>query len=414
MAEGTRAVLHCDMNNFYASVECMLDPSLKGHPVAVCGSKEERHGIVLAKNYPAKGAGVKTGETIGDALKKCPDLVVVPPHYEEYLKYSRLARAIYGRFTGQVEPYGMDECWLEVTGTEKLFGPPEQLADKLREIVREELGLTISVGVSFCKVFAKLGSDLKKPDATTSIPKDRFRQVIGDLPAEDLLGVGRSTRRVLDRYGIFTIGQLADADCRWLEGKLGKNGKTLWRFANGLDTSAVADIGFSSPIKSIGHGTTTMKDLTADCQIWLVLLELAQEVGHKLRLHQKRAHGVSVVIRDNTMGFRQWQTPLPVPTQSPFYLAECAYRLFRERYDWMLPVRAVTIRAIRLVDQDEPFQLDLSVDGEQLEKRERLESSVEEIRRRFGMNSVRNASLLSPLALPPEHAPVIMPTGLFA
>lgn len=205
-----RSILHCDMNNFYASVECMLDPALKKYPIAVCGSVEERHGIVLAKNYKAKAFDVKTGDAVWQAKQKCKDLVVVPPHYEEYIKYSKLARSVYERYTDQVEPYGMDECWLDISGTESLFGSPEKVANEIRETMKFELGLTISVGVSFNKIFAKLGSDMKKPDAVTLIPKDTFKEKIWGLPAADLLGVGRATQRVLDSYCIRTIGDLAN------------------------------------------------------------------------------------------------------------------------------------------------------------------------------------------------------------
>ena len=229
----SRSILHCDMNNFYASVECMLDPVLKKYPVAVCGSVEERHGIVLAKNYAAKAFGIKTGDAVWQAKQKCRNLVVVPPHFEEYIKYSKLARSVYSRYTDQVEPYGMDECWLDVSGTENIFGSPEKVANDIRETIKFELGLTISVGVSFNKIFAKLGSDMKKPDAVTVIPKDTFRDKIWGLPAADLLGVGRATQRVLDSYCIRTIGDLAKTDPDFLNRRLGKNGIALWQYANG-------------------------------------------------------------------------------------------------------------------------------------------------------------------------------------
>ena len=247
-----RNILHCDMNNFYASVECMLNPALKEYPVAVCGSVEERHGIVLAKNYKAKAFDVKTGDTVWQAQQKCRDLVIVPPHYEEYIKYSKLARSVYERYTDQVEPYGMDECWLDITGTGSLFGSPVEVANKIRETIKFELGLTISVGVSFNKIFAKLGSDMKKPDAVTVIPKDTFREKIWKLPSADLLGVGRATQRTLDSYGIRTIGALAQTDPEFLRSVLGKNGVALWNYANGNDLSLVAKKDFVSPIKSVG------------------------------------------------------------------------------------------------------------------------------------------------------------------
>ena len=256
-----RTILHCDMNNFYASVECMLDPKLRGKPVAVGGDVENRHGIILAKNYEAKQYGVQTAEALWQAKQKCPNLIIVPPHYEEYLKYSRLAHSIYAEYTDRIEPYGMDEVWMDITGSTRLFGDGEKVANELRRRIKFELGLTISVGVSFCKVFAKLGSDMKKPDAVTIIPQDSFREVIWDLPASDMLGVGRSTEKLLSSYGIRTIGQLANAYPDMLERKLGKNGMMLVAFANGLDRSRVAPQDYEPPMKSVGHGITTVQDL---------------------------------------------------------------------------------------------------------------------------------------------------------
>lgn len=224
-----RSILHCDMNNFYASVECMLTPSLRKYPVAVCGSAEERHGIVLAKNYAAKAFDVKTGDAVWKAKQKCKDLVVVPPHYEEYIKYSKLSRNVYSRYTDQVEPYGMDECWLDISGTEHIFGSPEKVANEIRETIKFELGLTISVGVSFNKIFAKLGSDMKKPDAVTVIPQDTFREKIWGLPAADLLGVGRATQRVLDSYCIKNIGDLRWEDCDFPNSIININHTLIYR-----------------------------------------------------------------------------------------------------------------------------------------------------------------------------------------
>lgn len=305
-----RNILHCDMNNFYASVECMLDPALREYPVAVCGSVEERHGIVLAKNYKAKAFNVQTGDAVWQAKQKCKDLVIVPPHFEEYIKYSKLARSVYERYTDQVEPYGMDECWLDISGTSGIFGSPEKVANEIRETIKFELGLTISIGVSFNKIFAKLGSDMKKPDAVTVIEKDTFKDKIWGLPASDLLGVGRATRKVLDRYYIKTIGDLANTDPDLLKRWLGKNGVALWQFANGLDCSTVAKTDFVSPVKSVGHGITTVADLENGEQVWPVILELTQEIGHKLRVHGLSAEGVALHIRDNTLYSKQWQTKI--------------------------------------------------------------------------------------------------------
>lgn len=408
----SRSILHCDMNNFYASVECMLDPALRKYPVAVCGSVEERHGIVLAKNYAAKTYDVKTGDAVWQAKQKCKDLVVVLPHFEEYIKYSKLARSVYSRYTDQVEPYGMDECWLDISGTERLYGSPERVANEIRETIKFELGLTISVGVSFNKVFAKLGSDMKKPDAITIIEKDTFKNTIWKLPAADLLGVGRATQRVLDNYCIKTIGDLANANPDFLKGRLGKNGVALWQYANGNDHSLVHNSDYVSPVKSVGHGITTVEDLKNNEQVWLVFLELTQEIGHKLRVHQKCADGVAIHIRDNTLFSKQWQTKLDMPTQSPMLIAKTAFCLFEKRYDWRNPIRSVTVQAINLVPQDTHRQIDLFTDIEKIEKMEKLDLCIETIRQRFGKDSIKNAVLCQNLRMPPDKAEITMPTGL--
>lgn len=389
-----RCILHCDMNNFYASVECMMDPSLRGRPVAVCGETEERHGIVLAKNYEAKAYGIVTGEPVIRARQKCPQLAVVPPHYEVYLDISRRAKGIYDSFTDQVEPFGLDECWLDVSGSRRLFGSGEEIAHTIRRRVREELGVTVSVGVSFNKIFAKLGSDMKKPDAVTVIPADTFREVIWDLPATDMLGVGYATARRLVPLGIHTIGDLARYPRECLRAKLGKVGEDLWRFANGLDVSRVVPHDPEIPDKTAGHGITTLKDLVSDEEVWPVMLELAQDVGHRLFTYRKRATGVSIFIRDNCLSTRQWQCRLPYPTQSPHRIAREAYGLFCRSYEWKHPIRSVTVRAIGLVPEDTPYQTDLFSDVGKVIRQERLDAAVEALRARYGDHIIRHAVLL--------------------
>ena len=407
-----RNILHCDMNNFYASVECMLSPELKQYPVAVCGSVEERYGIVLAKNYKAKAFKVATGDAVWQAKQKCPDLVVVPPHYEEYLKYSKLAKAIYCDYTNQVEPYGMDKCWLDISSTKKLFGNPVDVANEIRERIKFELGLTISVGVSFNKIFAKLGSDYKKPDAVTVFEKETFREKIWSLPASDLLGVGRATTRVLNNYCIRTIGDLANSHYDFIKRILGKNGVSLWLYANGRDNSTVKDIKFVSPVKSIGHGITTVVDLSNEEEVWRVFLELTQGNGHKLRVHQKVAKAVAIYVRDNTLFSKQWQTQMQMVTQLPLVLAQYAFQLFKKRYDWRNPIRSVTIQAINLFPKDMPQQIDLFCDYERAEKQEKLDGCVEKLCQRFGKRCIRNAVLLQELGMPMGNVEITMPTGL--
>lgn len=412
-----RTILHCDMNNFYASVECMLNPSLRGHPVAVGCDVENRHGIILAKNYEAKKFGIQTGEVLWQAKQKCPKLIIVPPHYEEYLKYSRLAHSIYADYTDLIEPYGMDEVWMDVTGSTKAFGSGEVIANTLRERMKYELGLTISVGVSFCKVFAKLGSDMKKPDAVTLIPKDSFRDIIWDLPASDMLGVGRSTEKFLSSYGIHTIGQLANAYPDLMQRKLGKNGMVLLAFANGEDRSKVAPQDYEPPMKSIGHGITTMQDLENNAEVWNIMLALTQDIGHKLRVYNKNAAGVAIYIRfivDKQIAGKQWQCQLPVRTHSAAIIAKEAYRLFERSYGWEYPIRSVTVRAINLCSQDLPEQLQFFSDAATVERKEKLETVVEDIRRRFGKYAIQPACLCQDIKMPTDREIELrMPTGMF-
>ena len=412
-----RTILHCDMNNFYASVECMLNPSLRGHPVAVGGDVENRHGIILAKNYEAKKFGIQTGEALWQAKQKCPKLIIVPPHYEEYLKYSRLAHSIYADYTDLIEPYGMDEVWMDVTGSTKAFGSGEVIANTLRERIKYELGLTISVGVSFCKVFAKLGSDMKKPDAVTVIPKDSFRDIIWGLPASDMLGVGRSTEKFLSSYGIHTIGQLANAYPDLMQRKLGKNGMVLLAFANGEDRSKVAPQDYEPPMKSIGHGITTMQDLENNAEVWNIILALTQDIGHKLRVYNKNAAGVAIYIRyivDKQIAGKQWQCQFPVRTHSAAIIAKEAYRLFERSYGWEYPIRSVTVRAINLCSQDLPEQLQFFSDAATVERKEKLETAIEDIRRRFGKYSIQPACLCQNIKMPTDREVELrMPTGMF-
>lgn len=408
-----RTVLHCDMNNFYASVECMLEPSLASHAVAVGGSVENRHGIVLAKNYKAKACGVSTGEPIWQAKQKCPSLVVVPPHYEEYLKYSNLARGIYADYTDCVEPYGMDECWLDVSGSKGLLGSGEKIADELRARMKSELGLTISCGVSFNKIFAKLGSDMKKPDAVTVITRDNFKEKIWHLPASELLGVGKATARVLERYGIYTIGQLAQTPPQMLSYRLGKNGHAIIRYARGEDRSPVTASEYMPEMKSVGHGITTRVDLENGAEVWNVILALTQDIGHKLRAYGKDARGVSVDVRCKDLHHKQWQTKLSVPTHSTAVIARTAYTLFSQYYVWTQPIRAVTVRAIDLCPQGQPRQLTFFDDETGNERLERLESAVEEIRTRYGKGAIMPATLCRDIKTPVNIDNLVtMPTGM--
>ena len=294
-------ILHSDMNCFYASVEMMLNPELRNKAVAVCGATEDRHGIVLAKSERAKKAGVKTGMVNWEAKRLCPDLILVPPQYDQYLKYSKLAHEIYYRYTDLVEPFGMDECWLDVSCSTRLYGSGEKIAQNIRKAIKEELGLTVSIGVSYNKIFAKLGSDMKKPDAITVIKEADVESKVWTLPVSELLYAGRATTKKLEKYGIHTIGQLATVNPQLLKSWFGVNGLNLWHYANGTDSSRVMQKDFVSPIKTIGHGITCTADLENNSEVWRVMLELCQDLGHKLRVHNLTANGVQITIKSNDL-----------------------------------------------------------------------------------------------------------------
>lgn len=408
----SRTILHSDMNSFYASVEMMLNPSLRGKALAVCGSVEDRHGIVLAKSQLAKKAGVKTGMVYWEARQRCPDLIVVPPQYDEYIKYSRLAHEIYYRYTDLVEPFGMDECWLDVTKSGYCGGTGMEIAEKIRKATREELGLTVSIGVSFNKIFAKLGSDLKKPDAITEISENGFREKIWPLAASEMIYVGRATEAKLAKYGIHTIGDLAHASPTFLKQLLGVNGIALWQYANGLDQSRVMHKDFYSPVKSIGHGSTCISDLKDNEAVFKVMLELAQDVGHRLRIHGLTARGVQLWIRSSDLSGIQCQCKLPFRTQLPNELTAAAFQLFQEQYDWRQNVRAVCIRAIDLVPYCQGEQLSVFIDNEKRERRERMEDAVETLRGRFGKAAITYAVLLGESKIPGDGRDKVKMPGL--
>lgn len=410
-----RIILHSDMNNFYASVECLYHPELRGKPVAVAGDPEARHGIVLAKNYPAKACGVQTGDPLWMARQKCPDIVFTPPHYDRYMQFSTAAREIYSEYTDQVEPYGLDECWLDVTGSIALFGDGRAIADELRRRIRQELGVTASVGVSYNKIFAKLGSDMKKPDATTVITSERFKEIVWPLPVSDLLYVGRATHAKLKRYCIKTIGDLAAADQRFLQRLLGQNGMMLWCFANGLDTSPVSNIGAKSLIHSIGNSTTAPRDLVTDEDIKITLYVLCESVSARMREYDFVCDTVQLGVRDNELQSYERQGKLPYPNRTAKALFEKAFELYKRNHFSGKPVRSLSVRACRLSVRENE-QLSLMPDVAAIQKQEELESAVDALRNRFGHFSVQRGLLLTDLqlsSLNPKDDHVIHPESFF-
>ncbi len=385
-----RVILHCDLNCFYASVELLSHADLRDVPMAVCGDPQSRHGIILAKNEPAKKYGVQTAETIWQAKKKCPNLVFLPPHHDLYREYSRKVNAIYDQYTDLVETFGIDESWLDVTHTLHLFGgDAKALADMLRKRMKRELGLTLSVGVSFNKVFAKLGSDYKKPDATTVISRENWRKLVWPLPVGDLLYVGGAAQKLLKQYGITTIGQLAACKPEVLETLMGKIGLQLYDYANGLDKDPVRSRYDAEPVKSVGNGTTFPQNLTTREQVHAGIAVLADSVASRLRHAGLYAGGVQVTMRDPQFHDRSRQCQLPAPTHLIRELTDTAMELVYELWKPPSPIRALTVTAIHLVQDGDAYeQADLFSPAASKEKQEKLEGAMEQIRKKFGADAI--------------------------
>lgn len=391
-----RWIFHCDCNSFYASVELLRHPELRDQCVAVCGDPEGRHGIVLAKNEPAKRMGVKTAEVIWQAKRKCPDLVLLPPHREYYRKYSKIINGIYRKYTDRVEPFGIDESWLDVTGTWQLFAEsPAALADQLRAEVKAATGLTISVGVSFNKVFAKLGSDYKKPDATTLITRENFHKIVWPLPAGDLLYVGASAQNRLAGMGISTIGELAAARPEALAEALGKLGLELSRYARGEDEAPVRRWGEKEPIKSVGNGTTFRRNIRGPAEIRSALNVLADEVAGRLRRHGVWAGAVQVTIRDPDLKTITRQKQLPMSTHLARDLANACWQLMEKNWDMARPVRMLTVTALAITEEPFAVQQSLFDDAPKADpRREKLEQSLDAIRKKYGRGAIGAGSIL--------------------
>ena len=390
MAE--RVILHCDLNSFFASVELLDKPTLRDVPVAVCGDPKSRHGIILAKNEPAKKMGVKTAETLWQARKKCPALVLLPPHHRLYEEYSRRVNEIYDRFTDLVEPFGIDESWLDVTGSLHLFGGDgKALADRIRATIREETGLTVSVGVSFNKVFAKLGSDMKKPDATTVIPVEGWQSMVWPLPLGDMLFAGRTATETLRKYGVETVGQLAACDPALPEQLLGKMGLQLWQYANGMDKSPVKPRHAAEPVKSVGNGTTFPQNLVRWEQLRAGLLPLCDSVATRLRQQGLYAEGVSLSIKDASFKTVSRQIRLDAPTHLMRDIHRTAMQLAGQLWKPPTPVRAMTVTALYVTEDGDAFrQLDLlgGAAQERSQRQEKLEGTMDAIRRKYGRGAI--------------------------
>ena len=391
-----RYILHCDCNGFFASVELLSYPELWDKPVAVGGDSETRHGIVLAKNEAAKKYGIKTAETLWQARKKCPDLIVLPPHHDRYSHYSKIINGIYTQYTDLVEPFGIDESWLDVTNTYMLFADsPQQLADELRQRIKYETGLTISVGVSFNKIFAKLGSDYKKPDATTVIDRNNYKDIVYPLSVGDLIYVGKSTQSALAEMGVKTIGQLAQMPLKTLEERFGKHGTDLYKYANGLEDSPVSSYYSEKDVKSIGSGNTFGKNLNTMEEIKPALLRLSEDVGTRLRRRGMYANGVQLTIRypDFHTFTRQCKIPSTDITNDIY---KRALKLFIDNRNPQIAIRALTVTAIDLEKEKRVAQMSLFDAGadKKREKNEKLQATIDRIRDKYGNASVQSATVM--------------------
>ena len=390
-----RVILHCDANAFYASVECLYTPSIRHRPVAVCGSVEERHGIVLTKNQIAKQFGVQTGEAIWQARQKCPDLICVPPDYGLYIRFSKRMRRIYEEYSDRVESFGLDEAWIDLSSPGLTVRGGERIAHEIRLRVKRELGITVSVGVSFNKIFAKLGSDMKKPDAVTVIPADSFREKVWPLPVGDLLFVGPATRRKLADMNVRTIGDLARFDAECLRGRLGKPGLVLKAYAAGLDRSPVMPADARMAIQSVGNSATPPHDLQTPVDARCLCYLLAESVAARLRQEGLRARCVSISARNADLVTRSCQQTLPRATNLTGEIAQTAVRLFDGRFAGGFPYRSAGLSCSALTPDDAPVQLDFLGDEARRIKTERLESAIDGLRRRFGHQIVRRAVVLA-------------------
>ena len=387
-----RIILHSDLNNFYASVECMENPKIKNKPVAVSGNPENRHGIVLAKNMIAKNMGIKTGDTIWAARQKCPDIIFLPPRFDKYIEISRMVRDIYYDYTNLIEPFGIDECWLDVTKSIPLFPSGEYIAESIRQRVKKEIGITVSIGVSFNKIFAKLGSDMKKPDAITVISQNNFKNTIWKLPVSELLYAGRATTKRLAKLNIFTIGDMANANPVIINQHFGKNGVMLQLYAQGRDESPVNNIDYSREIKSIGNGTTLPFDVTNRDDIKIVLMLLSESVSKRLREKNLYCSTIQLSIKFNTLESIDRQLPLEIATNSTATIFNKSLEIF-DKEEIIFPIRALSIRGCNIIDNI-VFQESLLGSYKAIKMNKMLDNMIDNLREEYGWASVQKGIML--------------------
>ena len=387
-----RVICHCDLNNFYASVECVARPELANIPLIVGGDVEKRHGIVLAKNQLAKAKGIKTGDTIWQALQKEPNLVSVPPQFDLYMKYSKMVFNEYTNYTSKVEAFGPDECWLDVTGSLNIFGSGRAIADDIRTVVKEKTGLTLSVGVSFNKVFAKLAGDIATADSTLEITKENFKKQLYHLDANNIMGIGRKTIQKLNAKRIMTIGDVANACPDYLKRLLGKHGVIISNHARGIDYEHVREYVANREVKSVGHGLTAVRDLVNHNEASTLISYLAELVANRMRKISVRGNGISLHLRNNKLGVISRQCKLTTSINSASQISNAAISLLKDNWDLSVPLRSLSIAVFDLSNNSLGTQSSM-FDVSDV-KSERLQSALDLIRLRHGNDKIIRASLI--------------------
>lgn len=411
-----RKILHSDCNSFYASIECLYHPEIRDKPVAVGGNPENRHGIILTKNTIAKKFGVQTGQTIWQARQLCPELVIMPPDFPLYARFSRMAREIYLDYTSRVEPFGLDEAWLDVTGSAVGSDSGVGIAGEISRRIKKELGITVSIGVSYNKIFAKLGSDYKKPDAITEISKDNFRNIVWKLPVGDLLYVGKATKKKLASLGIYTIGELANTPVSILKSRFGKWGELLYTFSNGYDSSPVKEYSDVTDVKSIGNSTTSPKDLINNRDVHIVMSVICDSVARRMRETGVRGKTLSISVRDCDLYSFNRQCKLNEYTNITGEITKGAMSLFEKSYDWSHPIRSVGVSMSDLTHENVASQIDIFSDPNKNIRLEKLDMAVDSLKKRFGTFSVCPAVMLMDKQLSgfdPINEHTIHPVGYF-
>lgn len=411
-----RKILHSDCNSFYASVECLYRPEIRDKPVAVGGDPKNRHGVILTKNNLAKKFGIQTGQTIWKAKQLCPELIVVPPNFPLYTRFSRMTREIYLDYTSRVEPFGLDEAWLDVTGSVSDSDSGMSIAKKINKRIKNELGITVSIGVSYNKVFAKLGSDYKKPDAITQISKENFKNIVWNLPASDMLYVGKATKAKLASLGIYTIGELANTPLSLLKNHFGKCGEILYTFANGYDNSPVKEYDEAADVKSIGNSTTSPKDLTNVQDVNIVMSVLCDSVARRMRETGVKGRTLSISVRDCDLYSFTRQCKLNYYTNITGEITKAAMSLFVKSYSWSHPIRSIGISMSDFAKEDVPEQINIFSDPNKNIKLEKLDTAVDKLKKRFGTFAVCPAVMLIDKQLSgfdPIKEHTIHPVGYF-